>query len=174
MPNLVDNRLVVRGKASDLTRFLGNHLRATARADGGPEFDFDSVIPVPAPHCFEARLAAWDTKWNASETVVRWDGNGEVEVNFVTPWAMPEPIYRRLGRLYPELSFHIEAIDPDSWAMEGRVDGDDAEFRECEDFDAVFERFFAIIVEDADPGEAPQSTGASGSGIEFRIIERKY
>lgn len=80
-------------------------------------------------------------------------------MNFVTLWALPEPIYRRLGRLYPQFSFSVEAIDPDCWAIEGRLHGHDAEFRESDDFDAMFDRFYSVIGRAADRGEALQRAG---------------
>lgn len=71
MPNLVDNRLVTRGKMPDLDRFLANHVRATAWSDDVPQFDFDSIVPVTVPHSRERLIAAWGTSGTPRR---RWCG----------------------------------------------------------------------------------------------------
>lgn len=179
MPNFVDTRLEARGPASEIERLLATCFRMTDPHEGTVEFDFASIIPI-AGYPYDAEsvrqaschllTAAWGTKWNARETVVRRLGPQELEISFVTPWSMPEPVFRMLGRHYPQLSFRIEAIDPDCWAIEGKVEGPHAEFRECKDFDAVFNRFYSVI----DPTETPERAGsAPATEIAFRIIERK-
>jgi hypothetical protein len=173
MPNLVDNRMVVRGQAADLARFLRQHLRPTAWWDGTVELDFGSIIPVAAICSPNALIAAWGTKWNARETVVLMRSSREVEVTFVTPWSLPEPVYRRLGQRHPRLTFLIEAIDPDLWAIEGRVEGDRADFREAPDFQSMFDRFYVAFGDDCTSTNG-RIAGSDADGILIRTIERKY
>lgn len=175
MPNLVDNRVVVRGCAADLAGFLGNHVRTTPWSSGAPELDFGSIIPVHASHSTDEAIAAWGTKWNARDTVILTAERHEVEVNFTTAWTMPEPVYRRLGQLYPRLSFVIEAIDPDLWAVEGWVEGGRAEFREAADFASIFARFYdAREDHDITTGSHVAGSDANAAEMLIRTIERRY
>jgi hypothetical protein len=175
MPNLVDNRLIVRGGAAGLAAFLGNHVRTTPWSDGVPELDFGSIIPLHVHHSPEEAIAVWGTKWNARDTVVLAASPHEVEVSFTTAWAIPEPVYRRLGQLHPYLSFLIEAIDPDLWAVEGCVRGEWAEFREAADFASLFARFYDAD-EDHDVASSSRlaDSDANAADILIRTIERKY
>lgn len=59
------------------------------------------------------RIANWGVKWGPSSTVILSDKPELLEFKFETPWSFPEPVFRRLGSIYPWLCFDIVATNPD-------------------------------------------------------------
>jgi hypothetical protein len=59
------------------------------------------------------RIANWGAKWGPSSTVILSDKPELLEFRFETPWSFPEPVFHRLGRLYPRLNFDIAATNSD-------------------------------------------------------------
>jgi hypothetical protein len=183
MPNLVDNRLEAYGPATEIERFLATCFRMTDPGQRTAQFDFASIIPLDADpvagvsgrqHPGDFLAAVWGTKSNAVETRVERRSQEAVEVHFVTPWDFPEPVYRALGPLFPALSFRVEAIDPDLWAVDGRVDGSKADFGPAPNFEAVFDRFYSVC-DDDDEARKPLGSGDfSLPALRLRIIERRY
>ena len=57
----------------------------------------------------------WGTKWNASqvELVNEMENKGkmELEYRFSTAWSPPEPIVRKMGEMFPTLSFDLRYFE---------------------------------------------------------------
>lgn len=55
--------------------------------------------------------ANWGTKWNAAYAEIEDEGSvpyGGVAITFLTAWVAPDPIFHRLGKLFPKLTFTFE------------------------------------------------------------------
>lgn len=99
---------------------------------------------------YEWSLRHWGTKWNSGPVDVLFSDSEVIGFTFDTASSMPEPIFRALGILYPNLSFEIDAIDPgDGWAVTGEVLGTDARFEEA-DYREVYELIYGDFPEDDD------------------------
>jgi hypothetical protein len=65
----------------------------------------------------------WGTKWNACEGEIVFnithDGETLMEFTFDTAWSVPEPIWRKLAELFPDVVFEIAFFD-ESWIFAGR------------------------------------------------------
>lgn len=57
---------------------------------------------------YEWRIANWDTKWNAMETNI-YDN----VIEFDTAWSAPIAIYKKLGEMFPNISFSFIYADDD-------------------------------------------------------------
>lgn len=60
---------------------------------------------------YEWRPKFWGTKWNAYGVDLRDAAPGRFVFKFETAWSFPEPIFRKLARLYPELVFEVVSFD---------------------------------------------------------------
>jgi hypothetical protein len=77
--------------------------------------------------------ANWGTKYACDFEVIT-DEPGCFEFRFDTPWSLPEPIYEKLGPMFPDLTFEFSAVEFGmGWAYEGTVRGDKAEMRDVSD-----------------------------------------
>ncbi|UOO85693.1 hypothetical protein [Neisseria arctica] len=56
------------------------------------------------------RMANWGTKWNAYHQYVDVSDT-ELYITFDTAWSLPEPIYREIAKLFPELKMEVLYID---------------------------------------------------------------
>lgn len=56
----------------------------------------------------------WGTKWGAADT----DRDSEGRIIFETAWSVPKPVLEELSMLFPELTFHVIAID-EGWNFAG-------------------------------------------------------
>lgn len=96
---------------------------------------------------YDWSLANWGTKWGAYSFHLVDDKPDRLEFMFDTAWSTPEPIFNKIGELYPDLLFRIHSFD------EGWNFGVDAEIRDGKfvihsntPTDALYERVY---------GEAP-------------------
>ena len=93
--------------------------------DGKRVVDFNTLIPMPdyiyhgdlgreemkkygKNNWYNWSICNWGTKWNAYDCEFYDD-----TVEFCTAWAAPEPIYRALGKKFPEYKFIIQFADED-------------------------------------------------------------
>ena len=106
-----------------------------------PEIDFDFNTIVPMPAClrgtasgfgfseeqleanrrakeatgyeswYDWSLSNWDTKWNASDTYISYDGVDIMEFTINTAWSFPTNVFVELCELYPELTFEIDCVE---------------------------------------------------------------
>jgi hypothetical protein len=158
MPNHVGNSIIVSGPEYEIERLVSLcfHMQEPEDGeeeddDGGLEFDFGTVIPIDPATVYPlgdldysaANRKHWGTKWNAYDTEIVFRRPGYLNFEFNTANDFPEPIYRELGRHFPELEFDIATIDPGAWwAVAGRVTGDDAVFDENADCKTTYERVY--------------------------------
>jgi hypothetical protein len=100
---------------------------------------------IGATGCYSPRHWAetnWGTRCNTLYTEILDLWSQEVEVRFDTAWNAPLPIFRKLGRMFPNLEFRINSLDPDmDWALRGFVKGSYSEFWDA-DFACVYECVF--------------------------------
>ena len=126
MPNHITNILTVQGGQEEIDACLA-YIVGEKDEDGHQRLiDFDKIIPAPK-HIFMGNLSSvdeerrgkkhcwydwsiynWGTKWNAYQ--ISRDGN---VVRFDTAWNMPDPIFRELSALFPNLTFHVDYADED-------------------------------------------------------------
>jgi hypothetical protein len=103
----------------------------------------------------EWSLHHWGTKRDAGPADILFSDSEVIGFVFDTASSMPEPIFRALGILHPNLSFEIDAIDPgNGWAVTGEVAGPDARFDEA-DYREVYELIYGEFPgnDDEDEGE---------------------
>jgi hypothetical protein len=161
----IDVSAIVDGSRADT-----KHLRRMTRTDVQRMFELleEDLNPahVEAAHlileCHRAagcltsydwRVRSWGTKWNTLYTRVTRECETELEVIFDTAWTAPLPIFRKLGRMFPDLAFSVAAADPDmDWALKGKVRGSYAAFQEAEVED-VHERIYGEPMSDPDEEE---------------------
>jgi hypothetical protein len=121
VPNLIDNVMAVTGPESDISLFL-RRCFPVWEPDGDPEFDFDRIIPLPSDD--ECAGPYWGTSKNALETDFMDKRPDCLLLWISTADNVPEPVYRKLGELYPSLDFFVMAIEPgDGWAVTMSVSG---------------------------------------------------
>ncbi|RUM99469.1 hypothetical protein EET67_00735 [Pseudaminobacter arsenicus] len=165
MPNWVANTVVVRGPENEIGRFISKCFHVERCHDDEDnnadelELDFEAVIPIDATVLDAAAGAGdrdtlyrrhWGTKRDALDTAIIVRRPRYLHFEFITASAFPEPVYRELGRQFPQLEFNIAAIDPGAWwAVTGRIVGDDAVFDENADCRKVFERVYKQPFENA-------------------------
>lgn len=125
MPNYVRNRVTVKGDPTDI-----NCLLTKCETDQS-KFSFEGIIPMPDYvyrgnlgleetrlypgdlNWYDWRINHWDTKWDAVEPTVTFDGKREATIRFDTAWSAPYPVYKEMARQYPMLDFYIEYADED-------------------------------------------------------------
>lgn len=66
----------------------------------------------------------WGTKWGAYDYVEKEREPGRFSFAFDTAWSFPEPIFRKLEEMYPELVFDIASYDEGSnFGCRGQFNG---------------------------------------------------
>ncbi|MXQ10457.1 hypothetical protein [Microvirga makkahensis] len=147
MPSLVDNIMTITGSRMDIAHLL-YHCFTAWEPDGDPELDFERIIPLQGEG--ECALPYWGTRKNALETVIMKKWPDSLVLWLRTASSTPDPVYLKLGELYPSLQFHIMAADPGNGrAVIIRVTGKDAVFDDV-DFYTVYELIY---------GEPPPDSG---------------
>jgi hypothetical protein len=113
MPNMCHGRVSVTGSAEALREFRDHCFLADGKGRLGP--GIDAVISRRGA---AAGDIGWDsgrgTQPSASYTEILADDAGRVEFRFAAPWQFPWPVFVELGCLFPDLSFDIVGLDPDT------------------------------------------------------------
>jgi hypothetical protein len=65
------------------------------------------------PVWYEWSEAHWGTKWNACHSSCK-DEDGSLVCFFDTAWAPPEPVWKKLGEIFPALDFEINGSSIES------------------------------------------------------------
>ncbi len=142
MPNLVDNVITITGPEADIAHFLHHCFMIDEEGDD-PEFDFDCIIPLPSED--ECAGPHWGTRKNALETAFIDKQPDHLLLWISTASNPPEPVYRKLGKLYPSLYFFVMAIEPsDGWAVTMSVSGEHCHL-DGADFGAVYEIIYGEL-----------------------------
>lgn len=68
-------------------------------------------------HCMDFARAAWGTKWNACEQSIEAPG----QASFETAWSFPEPVFRKLSEMFPEVDIVVVYADEDIGSNCGTV-----------------------------------------------------
>ena len=115
MPNWIENAIEIYGSEQDI--------RDAEKLLKGPNgaLDFDKVIPMPEDikDTKDSELWAeehWGTKWNASETDLAPDPDGEnssIIATFMTPWKPPLPVVEELSSRFPDIKIKLESRSDD-------------------------------------------------------------
>jgi len=122
MPNRVDNVIAITGPEADIAHFLDHCFTVDEEGDD-LGFDFDCIIPLPSND--ECAGPYWGTRKNALETAFMDKRPDGLLLWISTAGTLPEPVYRKLGELFPSLAFFVTAMDPsEGWAMTMTVRGD--------------------------------------------------
>lgn len=132
MPNYAYNTLHVSGDNNTVIDMMTDIRNDGPKTS---VLDFNKIIPIPQelfdtvaafgmpnkerqdkydanvkkygyPHWYDACIALWDTKWNASEASVESE-NGEATYQFTTAWSPPMNVIKVLSEKYPTLDFEL-------------------------------------------------------------------
>jgi hypothetical protein len=143
MPNLVDNVITITGPGADIAHFL-HHCFTVDEEGDDPEFDFDCIIPLPNDD--ECAKPHWGTRKNALETAFMDEQPNCLLLRIITASNIPEPVYRKLGELYPSLDFYVIAIEPcNGWAVTMSVSGEQSCVNDNADFCAMYEMIYGEL-----------------------------
>lgn len=104
---------------------------------------------------YEWCVANWGTKWGAYDYGEKEREDGRFSFKFKTAWSFPEPIFRKLEEMYPELVFDIASYDEGSnFGCRGQFNGR-RDYR-CEKSlatDELYERVYGYPPEKYDEDE---------------------
>lgn len=117
MPNWCSNILTVTPENSNVLISEDLPLGLFEDVDGGEELSFARTFPVPealqkGDGWYNWCIANWGTKWDASSTHVVENSGNKVEVCFDTAWSPPFGWYNFISRLYPNLLFRADYMEP--------------------------------------------------------------
>lgn len=130
--------------------------------NGHTEFDFEKVVPMPdilrddeeenkfdkltleeqllflkendgCKDWYNWRCRFWGCKWNASDTFAI----GDHEVSFMTPWSLPDEIYKAISKKY-NTTVEVEYADESIGENSGKVLYENGEQVEYEQGDSGF------------------------------------
>jgi len=93
---------------------------------------------------YDWSIAHWGTKWNATLTKEELCASGGYRFKFETAWAFPEPIFRKLEEMYPDLVFSCASFD-EGWCFAGLGDfgnGAGNRYRAVAPTDAMYETVY--------------------------------
>lgn len=138
MPNHVTHKFTVEGESPELQRFMD---KCFIDGEHGKEFDFNTLIPRPeildktisgntpemdtdeykaieaeaikqtgCSNWYEWSNKYWNTKWNAYHTYIH-QTDEIVIFEFDTAWSCPVPVFEKLAKEFPTLSFTGYALD---------------------------------------------------------------
>jgi hypothetical protein len=138
MPNWVNNSVSIMGEKKRVEEFREKHFTPHN------EFDFETVIPMPesvfkgnlgtkerevhgSNNWYDWSIENWGCKWNSGNTQLHSNkirvkkGVAVLEFSFDTAWALPEPIYEELAKMYPDLLITV-SFDEESGEFSGELE----------------------------------------------------
>ena len=80
---------------------------------------------------YDWSIVNWGTKWNACHPAIAFEGtmpSGQVEITFDTAWDAPIPVFRKIARTFPTLTFEFEwhnEGDPNIYSLSIEVDDEE-------------------------------------------------
>ena len=75
----------------------------------------ENIVKFGHKDWYSWRIHNWGTKWNALESNIVYDINGELsEVDFETAWNFPDPIIQKLSELFPDVRVEFVYADEDT------------------------------------------------------------
>lgn len=91
---------------------------------------------------YDWACARWGTKWDAYSYETREREVGLAAFKFESAWAFPEPVFRKLAKLYPLLVFTVESFD-EGWnfACVGAFNGPN-DYRRVDATKELYERVY--------------------------------
>lgn len=120
MPNHITNVVTIEAK-NEVVKQIFNTIKGEET-----DIDFEKIIPMPA-HIYRGNLGEaeekkygkencwyewscknWGTKWNAYESYIEKN-----ILSFDTAWAMPEPIFKALSKMFKDVIFKVKWADED-------------------------------------------------------------
>lgn len=80
---------------------------------------------------FDWSVQHWGVKWTASNSEVCYkESDGEAIMYFDTPWNYPEPIFKEMAKIFPNLYFEILCTEPDV-GFGARFEYDEGRIQTC-------------------------------------------
>lgn len=132
MPSWCSNTLIIRGKTSKLeesSKLEEFRRRAVgirpAYAGVAPlketVLEFSNFVPIPKEVLeagydkagYDWEIENWGVKWGAIDSEVSVL-DMELEYKFSTPWCAPIKWLEQVAAQYPDLMFHLQAVEPSS------------------------------------------------------------
>ncbi len=146
MPAWVQNQLVVKGPAKKISKFKKQAVgfnawgKPTKKTKPSP-LNFHSLVPIPddvlkqeySPVGNDWEWKNWGCKWGSCEAKLIQDSGFFILYRFTTPWSPPDRFLKKLGVLWPDLTFVLDYI-----ASEG--DGENLPFEIGTDKDAKLDK----------------------------------
>jgi hypothetical protein len=129
MPILVHNYMKIAGAAEEIERFK----KTCITGEGEDGLDFNAIIPMPAEvqDGILWACANWGTKWNVHCFSLIKDEATRLECIFDTAWSPPEPVWKKMGEMFPTLDFELGGSNPTSdYGFEGGIRNGQLELRE--------------------------------------------
>jgi hypothetical protein len=147
MPNWVGHDVVVTGPEHELARFLARCFVPDDDDSDRCDFSFEAVVPLadrlPRPEDpDEAAWLAWGTPREAFETDICHREPGRVRFKFLSASRSPLPVFMRLGKSFPTLSFDITVLEDDGEAFRASVRGSEIGFDRMVDPKAAHGRIY--------------------------------
>lgn len=154
MPNWVDNTINVTGPAEKIKEFEDHITKQPKYAQDGDYFGFSfhSFVTLPPDtdkevylgthgvvdgqqvgnediNWYKWNLSHWDTKWDACDVDIS-RGLTSVHISFRTAWSPPEPVFKAMSTMFPDLTFTVWYEEEQGWGAEFTLkDGDTASGR---------------------------------------------
>jgi len=150
MPNHVINHVEVSGPNAE--EIMKKYFRSND--DEVLTFDFELIIPTPkGVSWFDFHCSQWGTKWNSYDLELET----HTKFNFQTAWNSPNPIFIKLSKMEPTLTFHVDYADEDigsnncgSYTVE---DGVDIEIRMFPHYSKLSRQFAKTLWDNEDEEE---------------------
>ncbi len=148
MANRCYNELEITGDKESL-QSLVDYVKSEERV-----FDFLRIFPYPEDRVSgdsadedngetEWRIGHWGTKWNATDSSLKWVNEEKIIFEFDTAWGPSIPVTLSLSGKYPDLQFthrysvsrmdstgivtirNGECVDHSKWELDNNPDSDD-------------------------------------------------
>jgi hypothetical protein len=89
---------------------------ASLTKNGGDAIEFGkralrAVVETGHAGWYEWNIDKWGTKWGSYSYGPRPSAPDRLVFKFETAWSFPEPIFRKLAEMYPELVFAVRSFD---------------------------------------------------------------
>lgn len=117
MPNHIKNIVTFKGKPEDVAAVKAAIQGHNEDREGKlNDIDFNTLIKQPEGleengGWYDWRVDNWGTKWNAYDSE---PNDNENEINFLTAWGCPFPIYRQISLKFGDkVSFTVKYADED-------------------------------------------------------------
>ncbi len=120
MPNWCENLLTISGPNEEVVEFVNSIQGVLGEKEKAKKLliDFRVHAPISEPGTLDEAVSTWGTKWlidsdDGSDWDVNEDGSAAyATLGFLSAWAPPLLWMKKVGQLYPSLTFAINYEEP--------------------------------------------------------------